>query len=165
MEDGRLPISNNLCEANIKPFATARRARLFADTPKGAKANAILYTLVESARANKLNAFEYLKYLLTEIPNSRYLEQPECNEEVDSSQEANKGKTNEEFFKVLIIALTEDVNFSVYREKFLTVKIRYVVCFTLYSSPCGIVVYTLFTTYNLFLIFLSTLAHEVRIRN
>ena len=52
MEDGRLPISNNLCEANIKPFATARKAWLFADTPKGAKANAVLYTLVESARAN-----------------------------------------------------------------------------------------------------------------
>ncbi len=66
IEDGRLPISNNLCEANIKPFATARRAWLFADPPKGAKANAILYTLVESARANKLNVFEYLKDLLTE---------------------------------------------------------------------------------------------------
>lgn len=77
LEDGRLPISNNLCEANIRPFATARRAWLFADTPKGAKANAILYTLVESARANGLNVFEYLKYLLTEIPNSHYLEQPE----------------------------------------------------------------------------------------
>ncbi|WP_262807121.1 IS66 family transposase, partial [Enterobacter quasiroggenkampii] len=36
LEDGGLPISNNLCEANIKPFATARRAWLFANTPKGA---------------------------------------------------------------------------------------------------------------------------------
>ena len=77
LEDGRLPISNNLCEANIKPFATARRAWLFADTPKGAKANAILYTLVESARANKLDVYEYLKHLLTEIPGSQYLEHPE----------------------------------------------------------------------------------------
>ena len=77
LEDGRLPISNNLCEANIKPFATARRAWLFADTPKGAKANAILYTLVESARANKLDVYEYLKHLLTEIPGSHYLEHPE----------------------------------------------------------------------------------------
>lgn len=76
MEDGRLPISNNLCEANIKPFATARRAWLFADTPKGAKANAVLYTLVESARANSLDVFEYLKHLLTELPNSCYLEHP-----------------------------------------------------------------------------------------
>ncbi len=35
LEDGRLPISNNLCEPNIKPYATARRAWLFADEPKG----------------------------------------------------------------------------------------------------------------------------------
>ena len=77
MEDGRLPISNNLCEANIKPFATARRAWLFADTPKGATANAVLYTLVESARINRLDVFAYLKYLLTEMPNNHYLENPE----------------------------------------------------------------------------------------
>lgn len=57
MEDGRLPISNNLCEANIKPFATARRAWMFADTPKGATANAIMYTLKESAKANNLNVY------------------------------------------------------------------------------------------------------------
>ena len=77
MEDGRLPISNNLCESNIRPFATARRAWLFADTPKGATANAVLYTLVESARANALDVYVYLKYLLTEMPNNQYLENPE----------------------------------------------------------------------------------------
>ena len=77
MEDGRLPISNNLCEANIKPFATARRAWLFADTPKGATANAVLYTLVESARINELDVFAYLKYLLTEMPTNQHLEHPE----------------------------------------------------------------------------------------
>lgn len=77
LEDGRLPLSNNLCEANIKPYATARRAWLFADSPKGAKANAILYTLAESARANKLDVYEYLKYLLMEMPNNAHLEHPE----------------------------------------------------------------------------------------
>ena len=77
LEDGRLPLSNNLCEANIKPYATARRAWLFADTPRGAKANAILYTLAESARANTLGVYEYLKYLLTEMPNNAHLEHPE----------------------------------------------------------------------------------------
>lgn len=77
LEDGRLPISNNLCEANIKPYATARRAWLFADTPKGATANAVLYTLIESAKANELDAYEYLKYLLTEMPNNSHLEKPE----------------------------------------------------------------------------------------
>lgn len=77
LEDGRLPISNNLCEANIKPFATARRAWLFADTPKGATANAVLYTIVESARANELDVYEYLKYLLTIMPNTDFNNHPE----------------------------------------------------------------------------------------
>lgn len=76
LEDGRIPLSNNYCEANIKPFATARRAWLFADTPRGAFANGVLYTLVESARANELDGYEYLKYLLTEMPNNHHLEKP-----------------------------------------------------------------------------------------
>lgn len=76
LEDGRLPISNNYCEANIKPFATARRAWLFVDTPRGAFANGVLYTLVESARANELDVYEYLKHLLTEMPNNHHLEDP-----------------------------------------------------------------------------------------
>lgn len=76
LEDGRIPLSNNYCEANIKPFATARRAWLFADTPKGAFANGVLYTLVESAKANDLDVYEYLKHLLTERPNNHHLEKP-----------------------------------------------------------------------------------------
>ena len=80
MTDGRIPLSNNLCEANIKPFATARRAWLFADTPKGATANAVLYTLVETAKANELDTYEYLKYLLEEMPNNNHLENPEILE-------------------------------------------------------------------------------------
>lgn len=76
LEDGRIPLSNNYCEANIKPFATARRAWLFADTPKGAFANGVLYTLVESARANDLDVYEYLKHLLIETLNNHHLENP-----------------------------------------------------------------------------------------
>ena len=53
-----------------------RRAWLFADTPKGAFANGVLYTLVESARANDLDVYEYLKHLLTEMPNNHHLENP-----------------------------------------------------------------------------------------
>lgn len=70
-------MSNNLCEANIKPFATARRAWLFADTPKGAAANAVMYTIVESAKVNQLNVYEYIKYLLTRMPNMDYNNHPE----------------------------------------------------------------------------------------
>ena len=75
LEDGCIPISNNLCESTIRPFATARRAWLFADTPDGAFANGVLYKLAESAKANNLDAYEYLKYLLEEMPNNHYLEQ------------------------------------------------------------------------------------------
>ncbi|MGL4799003.1 MAG: IS66 family transposase [Cellulosilyticaceae bacterium] len=77
LKDGKLALSNNLCEAHIRPFATARRAWLFADTPKGATANAILYTLVETARANKLDVYEYLHYLLTVMPNTDFRNHPE----------------------------------------------------------------------------------------
>lgn len=74
--DGRIPLSNNLCEANIKSYATSRKAWLFADTPKGANANAILYTLAETAKINDLDVYEYLKYLLEEMPNNNHLENP-----------------------------------------------------------------------------------------
>lgn len=77
LEDGRLPISNNLCESHIRPFATSRRAWLFADTPKGAWANAVMYTLVESARANNLDVYEYLNYLLEQVPESDLCNTPE----------------------------------------------------------------------------------------
>lgn len=77
LEDGRLEISNNLCESHIRPFATARRAWLFADTPNGARANAVLYTLVETARANDLNVYAYLDYLLAEMPNADFYNHPE----------------------------------------------------------------------------------------
>ena len=72
LEDGRLVISNNLVEAHIKPIAIGRKAWLFADTPKGATTNAILYTIVESAKANDLDVYEYLDYLLTELPELGY---------------------------------------------------------------------------------------------
>ena len=77
LEDGRLEISNNLCESHIRPFATARRAWLFADTPNGARANAVLYTLVETARANDLNVYAYLDYLLAKMPNADFYNHPE----------------------------------------------------------------------------------------
>ncbi len=72
LEDGRLVISNNLVESHIRPVAIGRKAWLFADTPKGATANAVLYTIVESARANDLDVYEYLNYLLTELPELGY---------------------------------------------------------------------------------------------
>lgn len=79
LEDGRLELTNNWCESTIRPFATGRRAWLFADTPEGAHANGIMYTLVLSAQRNQLDEYEYLKYLLRELPNigDAYQSKPE----------------------------------------------------------------------------------------
>ena len=63
--DGRLDISNNLGENAIRPFCVGRRNWLFADTPAGAEASAVCYGIIETAKANGINAFEYLKYILT----------------------------------------------------------------------------------------------------
>jgi transposase len=75
-----LPISNNYCEAGLHPFATAIRAWLFADTPKGAVANVVLYTLVETAKANELTVYYYLKFLLEKMPNIDFYYYPELIE-------------------------------------------------------------------------------------
>ena len=62
--DPKIPVSNNRCESAVRPFATHRRAWLFEDSVEGAIANAILHSLVESARVNKLNIYEYILYIV-----------------------------------------------------------------------------------------------------
>ena len=65
---GNEDIRHNLCESHIRPFATGRRSWLFADTPKGATASAVAYTLAESAKANGLNVYEYFRHILMQMP-------------------------------------------------------------------------------------------------
>jgi transposase len=67
--DGRLEISNNRGERSIKPFVIGRKNWLFSNTPKGADASAIIYSLVETAKENDLNPFPYLQYLFEKLPN------------------------------------------------------------------------------------------------
>ena len=67
-EDGRVAIDTNLAENAIRPFALGRRNWLFADTVSGAKASAHLYSLVQTARANELEPYAYLRHLFTELP-------------------------------------------------------------------------------------------------
>jgi len=66
-DDGNLRISNILAENAIRPFAVGRKAWLFADTPGGAKASALYYTLIETAKANGLEPYHYLKHVLENI--------------------------------------------------------------------------------------------------
>jgi len=65
LEDGRLEISNNLGENAIRPFCVGRKNWLFADTPGGAEASAICYGIIETAKANGVDAYQYLKYIFT----------------------------------------------------------------------------------------------------
>lgn len=69
MLDGRLEISNNRAERAIKPFVIGRKNFLFSKSPKGATASAIVYSVIETAKANGLNPFYYLNYLFEKLPN------------------------------------------------------------------------------------------------
>ena len=68
LNDGRIPLTNSLAERSIRPFAVHRKNWLFADSVEGAKANAVMYSIIESAKINKLNIEKYIKYLLEELP-------------------------------------------------------------------------------------------------
>jgi hypothetical protein len=67
--DGRLELSNNRAERSIRPFVVGRKNWLFSATPKGAKASAVIYSVMETAKENGLKPFEYLKYLFEKMPN------------------------------------------------------------------------------------------------
>ena len=70
LEDGRCSFSNNPSENSIRPFTLGRKNWLFSNTPKGAEASAIVYTIVEMAKAYSLNVYKYLKYLLEHLPET-----------------------------------------------------------------------------------------------
>jgi transposase len=69
LEDGRLELDNNRAERSIKPFVMGRKAWLFANTPRGARASAIIYSIVETAKENGLNPYDYLVHLFQQLPN------------------------------------------------------------------------------------------------
>tara|TARA_R110001592_G_C13132514_1_gene746661 strand:- start:22 stop:1524 length:1503 start_codon:yes stop_codon:yes gene_type:complete len=71
--DGLLSIDNNRAERGIKPFVIGRKNWLFSQTATGANASAVLYSIIETAKANDLNVFEYVMTCLDE------LSQPDVN--------------------------------------------------------------------------------------
>lgn len=68
LDDGRIPIDNNASERAIRSFVIGKNNWKLIDTIHGAQSSAILYSLVETAKANNLKIYDYLTYLLTEIP-------------------------------------------------------------------------------------------------
>lgn len=71
LEDGRCSFSNNASERSIKDFVIGRKNWLFSDTPAGADASAMTYTMVEMAKANGVNVYHYLTFLFENQPNSQ----------------------------------------------------------------------------------------------
>jgi len=69
LQDGRLELDNNRSERSIKPLVIGRKNWLFANTPAGAKASAIIYSMVETAKENGLHPYAYLTYLFEQLPD------------------------------------------------------------------------------------------------
>ena len=72
LEDGRCSFTNNLSENAIRPFTVGRKNWLFSSSVDGANASAVVYTMVEMAKAHNLNIYEYLKYLLEKRPDQSW---------------------------------------------------------------------------------------------
>jgi transposase len=81
LEDGRLQLSNNVCEQKIKPLVIGRKNHLFSTSERGATANAMAYTIIETAKENGLDPYKYLDYLFTHLANLDFYRQPELLEE------------------------------------------------------------------------------------
>ncbi len=78
IEDGCLSIDNNMAENAIRPFVIGRKNWLFSGTPEGAEASALLYSLIETAKANKLEPYAYLRYIFEKLPTASSLENYEA---------------------------------------------------------------------------------------
>ncbi|MFB0959047.1 MAG: IS66 family transposase [Clostridiaceae bacterium] len=80
LKDGRLEITNNRAERAIKEFVIGRKNFLFSTSVKGVVASQVLYSIVETAKANSLHPYEYLKYVIEELSQNRHT--PEKIQEV-----------------------------------------------------------------------------------
>lgn len=98
LKDGRIQLSNNLAEQSVKPFVIGRKNWLFANTPNGASASSLIYSVIQTAIANNLKPLPYLEYVFRQIQQAKDLQTedllpwsekiPECckNQNPSSSQ-------------------------------------------------------------------------------
>lgn len=68
LTDGEVPIDNSATERALRGFTIGRKNWMTINTVRGAQASAIIYSITETARANQLNVYYYIRYLLTELP-------------------------------------------------------------------------------------------------
>jgi hypothetical protein len=74
IKDGRLNIDNNPVENAIRPFAIGRKNWMFSDSQKGAKASAMFYSMIETAKANNIEPYQYLRSVFTKLPQAESIE-------------------------------------------------------------------------------------------
>jgi len=74
LDDGRLEIDNNLAENAIRPFVMGRKNWLFSDSVAGVRASANLYSLIETAKANGLEPYHYLRHVYEQLPRADTVE-------------------------------------------------------------------------------------------
>ena len=77
LTDGDVPIDNNASERAIRGFCIGKKNWQMIDTINGAKSSAIIYSIVETAKANNLKPFDYVQYLLEEIP--KHMNDRDCS--------------------------------------------------------------------------------------
>ena len=77
-ERGDLPIDNNRAENAIRPFVVGRKAWLFSDTVAGANASAVIYSVLETAKANGVEPYTWLRRVLRELPTAQTVEDVEA---------------------------------------------------------------------------------------
>lgn len=77
LTDGDVPIDNNASERAIRGFCIGKKNWQMIDTIHGAKSSAIIYSIVETAKANNLKPFDYVEYLLEEIP--KHMDDRDCS--------------------------------------------------------------------------------------
>ena len=78
LSDPRIPLENNAAERKIRPFTIGRKNWVMIDTPKGARASAAIYSIIETAKLYDLKLYDYICYLLEELP--KYENCSECPE-------------------------------------------------------------------------------------
>ena len=77
LTDGDVPIDNNASERAIRGFCIGKKNWQMIDTIHGAKSSAIIYSIVETAKANNLKPFDYVQHLLEEIP--KHMNNKDCS--------------------------------------------------------------------------------------
>ena len=77
LDDGNIPLDNGASERSVRPVAQFRRNSLFSFTTGGAEVMVVIFTLIETAKANQADPYYYLKYLLEQMPQHLYDQEAE----------------------------------------------------------------------------------------